>query len=60
MEQFLYPTKSYFSDAFYFGHALQHAELPRPGMEPVPLALGAQSLNHWTTREVPLLLFKGG
>ena len=23
----------------------------------MPLALGAQSLNHWTTREVPILLF---
>ena len=27
--------------------------LPRPGIEPVPLVLEAQSLNHWTTREVP-------
>ena len=26
---------------------------PRPGMEPVPPAVEAQSLNHWTTREVP-------
>ena len=25
----------------------------RPGMEPGPPALGAQSLNHWTAREVP-------
>ena len=24
----------------------------RPGMEPRPPALGAQSLSHWTTREV--------
>ena len=23
--------------------------------EPVPPALGAQSLNHWTAREVPLM-----
>ena len=30
-----------------------------PGMEPRPPALGAQSLNHWTTREVfPLSYFK--
>ena len=28
--------------------------VPWPGVEPVPLALGAQSLSHWTTREVPL------
>ena len=25
-----------------------------PGIKPGPPALGAQSLNHWTTREVPL------
>ena len=27
--------------------------VPQPGMEPVPPALGAQSPNLWTTREVP-------
>ena len=27
--------------------------LPWPGIEPVPLVLEAQSLNHWTIREVP-------
>ena len=27
---------------------------PRPGIEPVPPAVEAQSLNHWTTREVPV------
>ena len=27
--------------------------VPQPGIEPVPPALEAQSLNHWTTREVP-------
>ena len=27
--------------------------VPRPGIKPVPLALGAWSLNHWTAREVP-------
>ena len=27
--------------------------LPQPGIEPRPHALGAQSLNHWTAREVP-------
>ena len=26
--------------------------LLRPGIEPMPPALGAQSLNHWTTGEV--------
>ena len=28
----------------------------RPGMEPMPLALGVQSLNHWTTRKAPPFL----
>ena len=27
--------------------------VPLPGIEPVPPAVEAQSLNHWTTREVP-------
>ena len=31
--------------------------VPRPGIEPMPPALGAQSLNHWTTREVPISQF---
>ena len=26
--------------------------VPQPGMEPTAPALAAQSLNHWTTREV--------
>ena len=26
--------------------------VPRPGIEPKPPALAAQSLNHWTAREV--------
>ena len=26
-----------------------------PGIEPTPPALEAQSLNHWTAREVPLI-----
>ena len=31
--------------------------VPQPGIEPVPIALETQSLNHWTAREVPYLLF---
>ena len=27
--------------------------VPQPGIEPMPPALEAWSLNHWTTREVP-------
>ena len=30
---------------------------PWPGIEPGPPALGAWSLSHWTTREVPSLWF---
>ena len=26
--------------------------VPKPGMEPMPSALGTQSLKHWTAREV--------
>ena len=31
---------------------MEHEELPWPGIEPVPPALEAQSLNHWIMREV--------
>ena len=31
--------------------------VPQPGIEPVPPALEAQSLNHWTAREVPIVSF---
>ena len=31
--------------------------VPQPGIQPGPPALGAQSLTHWTTREVPSLPF---
>ena len=34
-------------------HAARGILVPRPGVEPVPPPLGAQSLNHQTTREVP-------
>ena len=27
--------------------------VPQPGIEPTPPAVEAQSLNHWTTSEVP-------
>ena len=30
---------------------------PRPGIESMPPAVEAWSLNHWTTREVPLHFF---
>ena len=27
--------------------------VPRPGVEPTPPALEAQSFNHWTAKEIP-------
>ena len=29
--------------------------VPQPGMEPMPPAVEARGLNHWTAREVPVL-----
>ena len=34
--------------------------VPQPGIEPGPPALGARSLNCWTTREVPIGSVLGG
>ena len=36
---------------------MQHVELPQPGTELVPPAAEAQSLNHWTAREVLEIMF---
>ena len=39
---------------FFWRHHIACGILvPQPGIEPAPPALEAQSLNHWTTREVP-------
>ena len=42
-----------------FDHALCHGDLLilRPEMEPQPPAAEAWSLNHWTTKEVPVYPF---
>ena len=37
---------------FFFGHVACGILVPQPGMEPVPPAVEAHSLNHWTGREV--------
>ena len=43
---------------YFFGHAAACRILvPRPGMDAVPPVVEAQSLNHWTTREVPFQFF---
>ena len=49
------------STSMFFYLLAVHTEcgilVPRPGIKPVPHALAARSLNHWTTREVPLASF---
>ena len=40
--------------SFFFGWTTWLAEsYPQPGIKPVPLAVEAWSLNHWTIKEVP-------
>lgn len=34
-------------------HTAYRILLPRPGIDPVPPAVEVQSLNHWTSKEVP-------
>ena len=38
----------------FFGCATCGILVPWPGIKPLPLTVEAQSLNHWTAREVPL------
>ena len=45
---------------FWFYFIVLHSMLdlvPRPGIKPTPPALEVWNLNHWTTREVPIILF---
>ena len=46
---------SFIDSANLFFFALQYVGflLPSQGLNPLPSALGMQSLNHWTAREVP-------
>ena len=42
----------------FFGCNTRHAEIPPyPGIEPMLPALETWSLTHWTTREVPEIMF---
>ena len=45
--------RCFFFFFFLFGRAMQILA-PQPGIKPTPPAVEAQSLNHWTTREVPV------
>ena len=43
---------------WFLGQEARGLLAPQPGIEHAPLALEMQSLNHWTTGEVPLITFK--
>ena len=47
-------SKSFAHFFFFFGLTACGILAPWPGIEPMPSALAAWSLNHWTSREVPL------
>ena len=58
----LLKTITVFNRAFFFffgplGVACR-IFVPQPGIKPMPPALGACSLDHWTTTEVPDMLLK--
>ena len=46
----------FFFFLFWLHPAAYGILVPQPGMEPNPPALGAWSLNHWTTRKIPFYL----
>ena len=57
------PLSQHMGSSLVVVHRLQSAQaqvcgilVPHPGIESVLPAFEAQSLNHWTTREVPALL----
>ena len=52
MVQFLFVCL--FGFLFFPHHAARGILVLRPGIEPTPPALEAQSLNHWAAREVPV------
>ena len=42
------------NEFLFFGHSVARGNLlPEPGIKSMPPAVEAQSLNHWTAREVP-------
>ena len=47
----------YLRTLFFFGCVTHGFSVPLPGIERVPLASEAGSLNHWTAREVPWKTF---
>ena len=54
-------TWSYFFFWWGTGHAACGILVPHPGIEPTSLALGAQCLNHWTSKKISKTLgFENG
>ena len=51
--------RGYFSLFLFFGRAIEQCRIlvPQSVIKPMRPALAAQSLNHWTAREVPKRLF---
>ena len=48
-----------FSAFFFFIICMACSILvPQPGIKPIPPAVETWSLNHWTAREIPCLLFR--
>ena len=47
---------------FFFGHTAYHvgSQFPNPRLNLCPSAVEVQSLNHWTTREVPKIDLNDG
>ena len=43
---------------WFFGCKSLGISVPQPGIEPTPVCVGRQSLNHWTTREIPHACFE--
>ena len=52
---YIYISGTYYFFSLFFGPSCTACGIlvPRPGMEPLPPALGASSLKHWTPREIP-------
>ena len=47
-----------FQILFFFGYTACGILVPQPGIKPVPLAVEAPSLNHWTSREFLMIRFR--
>ena len=43
--------------SFWLHHSACGSSVSLPGIEPMPTAVEAVSLNHWTAKEVPLYGF---